>query len=163
MKRGLAIALLALITTLPLTLPAQAADDLKLAPFMVGLSVADIDRTTAWYVEKLGFKVTRDAPLGNAGGKLRWIEAGGQRIELMQLPDSEPGPDRALPPSHAGVRGYTHLTLEVLDLDAATKTLATRGVTPALGPVPVGALGVKVLFLRDPEGNMVELLQRTTR
>jgi len=140
--------------------PAQAADELKLAPFMVGLSVADIDKTTNWYAETLGFKVTLDAPLGQTGGKLRWIEAGGQRIELLYLPNSTPGPERALPPAHGGVRGFTHLTMEVPDLDAAAASLAARGVKPAVAPVSIAPLKVRVLFLRDPEGNMVELLQR---
>ncbi|MBT2185796.1 VOC family protein [Sphingobium sp. H33] len=146
----------------PSAMAAEAPNPLSLAPFMVGLSVADIDKVSAWYVEKLGFKVTLDVPLGTTGGKLRWIEAGSQRIELMSLPDSKPGPERALPPDHAAVRGYTHLTLQVPDLDAAIATLAARGVKPALGPVPVGSLKVKVAFLRDPEGNMVELLQRAS-
>ncbi len=135
-----------------------AAADLKLSPFMVGLSVADIDLVTSWYVEKLGFSVTRDEPLG--AGRVRFIEAGSQRIELLYVPGSAPAPMRALPPAHGAVRGYTHLTMEVPDLDAAVATLASRGVTPDLGPVPVKLLGVRVIFLRDPEGNLVEILQR---
>lgn len=147
------------LALLPLT-PATAAEEIKLSPFMIGLSVVDIDKVTGWYADTLGFKVTLDAPLGNAGGKLRWIEAGSQRIELLYIPNSAPGPVRALPPAHGAVRGYTHLTMEVPDLDAAMTELAVRGVKPAVGPVSIAALKVKVLFIRDPEGNMVELLQR---
>jgi catechol 2,3-dioxygenase-like lactoylglutathione lyase family enzyme len=159
----LALGALGLATPLTAQVTDAAPGPLKLSPFMVGLSVGNLDLVTRWYVEKLGFKVTLEVPLGNAGGRLRWIEADAQRIELMYLPDAKSGPVRALPPAHAGVHGFTHLTMEVPDLDAAIASLAARGVTPAIGPVPVAPLGVKVLFLRDPEGNMVELLQRTAK
>ena len=37
--------------------------------------------------------------------------------------------------------------------------LASKGVTPALDITEVGPLGIKVLYLTDPEGNAVEIAQ----
>jgi catechol 2,3-dioxygenase-like lactoylglutathione lyase family enzyme len=162
-RGGLALMLtLGLAAPLATARPAHAAGvpRLQLAPFMIGLSVADLDKVTAWYVDKLDFRVTKDVPLGQDGGRLRFIESGSQRIELLFVPGARPGPTRALPPAHGAVRGFTHLTMEVADLDAALAILAARDIKPEVGPVPIPQLGVRVIFLRDPEGNMVEILQR---
>ncbi|MBN8817902.1 MAG: hypothetical protein J0I80_04160 [Sphingomonas sp.] len=59
---------LCLVALLSLASPANAegAPSLAFSPFMVGLSVADMDKVTDWYVGKLGFRVAflRD-PEGN--------------------------------------------------------------------------------------------------
>ncbi len=144
--------------------PVLAADTAPAVPtlqhFMIGLSVADLDAMTAWYGSMLGFKVTKDVPIGEGGGKVRFIENGNARIELIFQPDGQAGPVRAVPPAHATVRGPAQITMEVPDLDAARAALAARGVEIALDITPLPPLGIRILFLRDPEGNLVELVQR---
>ncbi len=128
--------------------------------FMVGISVADLDKMTAWYGEMLGFKATKDAPMGDGGAKVRFIESGNARIELIYLPDSQPGPIKAMPPAHAATRGFAQLTMEVPDLDAAKAALVAKGVEIGLDITSIPPLGIRILFMRDPEGNLVELVQR---
>jgi catechol 2,3-dioxygenase-like lactoylglutathione lyase family enzyme len=127
--------------------------------FMMGLSVGDMDKMTSWYGEMLGFKVTADVPMGQGGGKVRFIESGNERIELVYSPTSKPGPERKMP-GHADIRGWVQLAMEVPDLDAAKAALAAKGVKPELDITPIPPLGIRIMFLRDPEGNMVELMQR---
>lgn len=121
--------------------------------FMMGISVADLDKMTKWYVDMLGFKVAKDLP-----GRLRFIENGNERIELVYTAGSKPGEQRPFPPA-AGTQGYVQLTMEVPDLDAARTALAAKGAAPsAITPIP--PLGIRVFFMRDPEGNIVELVQK---
>ena len=129
-------------------------------PFMVGLSVADMDKMTSWYGDMLGFKVTKDVPMGQGGGKVRFIESGTQRIELIFSPGSKPGPLKGTPPGHATTHGLAQLTMEVPDLDAATAALAAKGVKIELNITPIPPLGIRIMFFRDPEGNLLELVQR---
>lgn len=126
--------------------------------FMLGISVADIDKMTTWYADMLGFKVTRDLAMGQGGGKLRFLENGNERLELVYAPGSKPGEQKPMPPA-ASINGYVQLTMEVPDLDVARAALAAKGATPsAITPIP--PLGIRVFFMRDPEGNIVELVQK---
>ena len=57
------------------------------------------------------------------------------------------------------VIGYgTHLALVVDDLDAALQRAAAAGVTPP-GEVFARGDGVKRVFVTDPDGHVIELMQ----
>jgi len=127
--------------------------------FMVAISVADLEAETAWYVNNLGFKVAVDTKIGG-GTPARWLVNGNERIELIAVAGSEAGPVRATPPRHAGIRGFSQVTLETRDIAAVKAALAAKGITPAMDITEVKPLGVKVMYLVDPEGNAVEIAQR---
>ena len=61
--------------------------------------------------------------------------------------------------SVAAVRGITQVTLETPDIEATRAALAAKGVTPVLDVTEVAPLGIKVMYLLDPEGNAIELWQ----
>lgn len=128
--------------------------------FMMGISVADMDKMTAWYGDMLGFKVTKEVPMGTGAGKVRFLESGNERIELVYMPDAKPGVEHALPGSPGQTRGFVQLAMEVPDLDAAKAALAAKGVKPGLDITPIPPLGIRIMVLRDPEGNPIELLQK---
>ncbi len=128
--------------------------------FMLGISVADMDKMTAWYGEMLGFKVTKEVAMGTGGGKVRFLENGNERIELVYSPDSKPGTEHALPGSPGQTRGFVQLAMEVPDLDAAKAALVAKGVQIGLNITPIPPLGIRIMALRDPEGNPIELLQK---
>jgi catechol 2,3-dioxygenase-like lactoylglutathione lyase family enzyme len=127
--------------------------------FMVAISVADLEAESAWYVNNLGFKVAVDTKIGG-GTPARWLVNGNERIELIAVAGSQAGPTRATPPRHAGIRGFSQLTLETRDIAATKAALAAKGITPALDITEVKPLGIKVMYLVDPEGNAVEIAQR---
>jgi catechol 2,3-dioxygenase-like lactoylglutathione lyase family enzyme len=148
------------------TAPAKAqgpefASALEFSPFMVAISVDDMAAETAFYVDVLDFRVERDASMRDGAVQFRWLTNGTQRIELVKVAGSVPGADHPPPPGHAGVRGFTHLTLETADIANVRNVLATRGIVPVLEPTDVAALGIRVMYLLDPEGNAVEIAQVT--
>jgi glyoxylase I family protein len=55
--------------------------------------------------------------------------------------------------------GWRHLALRVPSLEAARNELTGRGVTFSDPPRPAGG-GGQVLFFRDPEGNLLHLVER---
>ena len=93
--------------------------------------------------------------------RFRWLTNGTQRIELVKAAGSQAGTPHPAPPAHAGVRGFTHLTLQTDNIAAVREVLAARGATVALEPTDVAALGIRVMYLTDPEGNAVEIAQVT--
>ena len=46
------------------------------------------------------------------------------------------------------------------DIAGVKAALAAKGITPALDITEVKPLGIKVMYLVDPEGNAVEIAQR---
>ena len=125
--------------------------------FMMGISVTDIDKMTKWYGDMLGFKVAKDLAMGPTG-KLRFLENGNERLELVYQASAKDGEQKGMPPN-AGIHGYVQLTMEVPDLDVARTALIAKGVTPT-AITPIASLGIRAIFMRDPEGNIVELVQR---
>jgi catechol 2,3-dioxygenase-like lactoylglutathione lyase family enzyme len=156
-----AVAALALASTAHAQGP-EVASALEFNHFMVAISVQDIEKETAWYVDKLGFTVEKDASVRDGAVRFRWLRNGNERIELLSIAGSQPGPARATPPGHAAIRGITQVTLETNDLEATKAALAAKGVTPALDITEVAPLGIRVIYLLDPEGNAVEIAQWST-
>jgi len=140
--------------------PLHAAKAPTLSPFMVAVSVSDLQKETDWYVKMLGAKIVKDADFGNSGTHFRWLMIGTQRLELVYSPTAkDSNPARAKPPAHAGLHGYTHFTLQSSNLAATKADLVAKGATLAMDITEVAPLGIKVLYLADPEGNAVEIAQ----
>jgi catechol 2,3-dioxygenase-like lactoylglutathione lyase family enzyme len=114
------------------------------------LTVADPDATVAFY-ERLGMEreVFDDDRLA--------LRFGEQKINLH----------RAGRPINPHARRPTPGSADVCllvegSLDAVERELERAGVAFELGPVPrTGAIGpIRSLYLRDPDGNLVELSER---
>jgi catechol 2,3-dioxygenase-like lactoylglutathione lyase family enzyme len=138
---------------------AAAKPPIELSHFMSAYSVADIEAVTKFYTDVLDFEVVKDAPLGAM--HFRWLRNGNQGIELAQVANSKPGPERGKPPGHLAVRGPGQLMLQVRNLEMTKAALAARGVKPSVDITPVAALGIKVMFVVDPEGNPIEIVEMT--
>jgi catechol 2,3-dioxygenase-like lactoylglutathione lyase family enzyme len=56
-------------------------------------------------------------------------------------------------------RGIRYVTLQVRNCDAAFKELTSAGASAAMPPTNFGTVA-RICFVRDPDGNLVEILQR---
>ena len=138
----------------------EVASALEFIHFMVAISVQDIEAETRWFVDNLGFTVEKDASVRDGAVRFRWLINGTQRIELLGIAGSQLGPTRGTPPGHAGIRGITQVTLGTDDIVATRAALAAKGITPALDITDVTPLGIKAMYLLDPEGNAIEIAQK---
>jgi catechol 2,3-dioxygenase-like lactoylglutathione lyase family enzyme len=142
------------------TAPACAADA-PLNHFLVGISVKNLDAETSWYVEKLGFKVVKDISVGNGRVFFRWLTQGNERLELVYSPTAtDTTPVRGKPLGHVALHGLAHIALETADLEATKAALIAKGVPLAVDITEVKDLGIKAIYVTDPEGNAVEIIQR---
>jgi lactoylglutathione lyase len=125
-----------------------------------GLSVGDLDAASRFYERAFGFALefAFDLPGGIRGAMLR-LE-GGARLELFEHPDPAHGLTPGSPLEALATRGYGHFALAAPDISAlyehAQRAGATGKVSPRQSPEP----GVRFAFLADPEGNLVELVER---
>lgn len=101
--------------------------------------VADLERSRAFYEGLLGLETLPRPDFGLPG---RWYGIGAGQLHLIQSSDSGSPIDPTGP----------HFALEVADLEAVRRELAARGVE-TLDP------GGPQLWIRDPDGNVIELIQ----
>jgi lactoylglutathione lyase len=128
----------------------------------VGLAVADLAAAAAWFCDVLGLVpelTLRVEPLDLSIEML--IHPGyGYRLELLHRPGSAAGGKPGTPAEAALRDGYGHVAFDVTDLDAAYERAVARGARPVTPPGPSPEAGVRMAFVADPEGNLIELLHR---
>jgi glyoxylase I family protein len=127
--------------------------------YYIAISVGDIDAVAAFYIDHLGFRLEKDAALGTAV-RFRYLTNGNARIELIAMNGSKPGPDMPPPPGHLGTQGYSHFALESTDLEATRAALIASGVENVGAISNLAPLGFRAMFVMDPEGNPIEIIQR---
>jgi catechol 2,3-dioxygenase-like lactoylglutathione lyase family enzyme len=129
----------------------------------VGISVSDLPAATDWWCRALGLTVEyRVEPPGTDLTGVMLIHPSGLRVELLHRPGALAFPAPSGPVEAAGRRGYGHLCLRVGDVAAAFAALVDAGATPRKPPAPSPARpGATTAFVADPDGNLVELLDRS--
>jgi len=128
-----------------------------LRPHHVGVSVADIDASIAWYGENLGFAVVEVGPVPDGEGRLAMLQNGDFRVELFEVPGAEPlPPGRGDPGEDLRTQGIKHLAYGVDDLAGLLAAMRSRGVEVVW---EVEHAGHYVAFVKDNTGNLVELMQ----
>jgi lactoylglutathione lyase len=129
----------------------------------VGLTVADLDAMSAWYCQNLDLAIEFEFALDHVdfrGAMLR--SADGWRLELLCRAGNRGGLQAANPVEAALTRGFGHVALDVPDVDAAYDALVGAGAEDRMSPRPSPEPGVRMAYVADPEGNLVELLDRTS-
>ena len=138
----------------PVGTPVAAVRDLS-----VCISVSDLDRSVDWYGRNLGFRCVLRQDLPRFGARIAYLDSPGGRIELLQ-PGQLVRARRPDPPEHGGMQGPTQLSVTVDDLAAAAERVRERSLTVAMPPLDAPALGVRVMFIRDEDDNLIELVER---
>lgn len=121
----------------------------------IGIRVHDLDRSLAFY-ELLGFKKT----FGPGGPEPVAILHHPAGIEINLILNA-PAADVPNPLMDVAVKepGYTHMALWVTSVDQAEGALEEAGF-PITGRMTVPS-GMRAIFVRDPDRNVVELDQRS--
>jgi len=119
------------------------------------LFVGDINRSAAFYQDRLGFAMTMK---WEPAGKLSWcrLERGGAALMLQQALPEEDGPAEG---RGRGVGFY----FNCVDADAMHADLASRGL-PVAAP-QASFYGMNQIFVKDPDGYELcfqSVLERTS-
>lgn len=134
-----------------------------------GLVVADLPRMRRFYETVFGFRTVGEALeegpfvsrlLGLDGCRVTTVKMaaprGGALLELLHFhqPRNE-ATERAGP----ATPGWTHLALTVDDIDESCRQLTGNGGETLSGPLPSPDGKVRVTYARDPEANLLELVE----
>ncbi|WP_342633905.1 VOC family protein [Microvirga calopogonii] len=124
----------------------------------VGMTSSDLDRTIAFYRDLLGLKEILVKRTGD-GGRIAFLETGGVMLEIVEPAASIQTPAREVPVTEAGIR---HITFRVDDVEAIYEKLRSAGVEFTVPPRKAANAELirKVAFCKDPDGIVVEFLER---
>lgn len=135
-----------------------------------GITVRDIDHSLAFWRDALGFELLyrarRTGPfaeevtgVADAEIEIAVLRGAGHKIELLQY--LAPCDRAHLKPRSCDI-GSAHVAFDVDDLDAALASIAEQGWQAVGTPQKIagGARdGTKVVYVRDPDGTTIELMQ----
>lgn len=127
----------------------------------VGLSVADLDAQVEWYTKVFGFTTAREfevAPIGLRGIFL--VDANGFAIELLQKQGSSRNFKASNVAEGAMNQGFGHLCYRVDDVAAMNARMLEHGATQIMPVQESPEPGVTMAYLADPEGNLIEIIDR---
>jgi lactoylglutathione lyase len=129
----------------------------------VGISVADLGKAAHWYCAALGLAREFEFEVAHAGLRgAMLLSPSGYRVELLERGGSARHGTPPDGPNEAALhRGYGHMCLDVPDVDAAHASLLAAGAADRMSPRPSPEPGVRMAFVADPEGNLIELIDRT--
>jgi catechol 2,3-dioxygenase-like lactoylglutathione lyase family enzyme len=119
----------------------------------IHLRTKDPEAMATWFERMLGAEVIRSMQQGAPRIDLK---LGGANIFIAPVKD---GDGTNMPPT-IPYRGLDHFGLSVSGIDAIAADLKAKGVEFTREPTTVRP-GVRVCFIRAPEGVSIELLDRT--
>lgn len=135
-----------------------------------GFTVANIERSLAFWQDVLGFELSHRAHqtgdlareiTGVAGAEISIavLKAPGHKIELLEYLAP---PDRKRVDLKPCDVGSVHVALTVDNLDTVLSTIAASGWKAAGEPQTLKSgpnAGKRVVYVRDPDGTTIELMQ----
>ena len=126
----------------------------------VSLSVANLDAQQQWYAKALGLdEVVERFELPDPHVRSVVLRASnGLRIELIERKGFR-ARVFADPLDAALTQGYGHWAAEVDDLERTFAELTATGAQPVWPPAPAVQAGSRFAYVKDPEGNLLELIQ----
>ena len=134
----------------------------------VGQCVSDLERAKRFYIDGLGFTLEREIQPPDEGSAqlmsltppvgltAAYLLRDGLVLELLNY--AAPGQTQPFRPRAMNEPGLTHISLAVDDIDAACARVVEFG-GDVIASSNIGA----AVFVRDPDGQLVELLPMTYR
>ena len=115
------------------------------------LNVSDLDRSIKFYTSQLGLRLTDRHEIKQNNAEIAFLsdETGGA-IELTHWRDK-----KVLNEGD----NFDHIALGVDDVVAAIEQLKARGIVIAMEPFSLQGSTSKIAFIKDPDGNWLELIE----
>jgi len=122
------------------------------------IRTSNLDKSIDFYTKFLGLQLTsrREIPENNAEiAFLRDLEAKGATLELTFYRNQ-----RSFVQPEYEDRLFDHLAFEVKDMETAIEAMRKEGVTITDDPFTLSATGTLIAFVEDPDGTLIELIER---
>ena len=115
------------------------------------LNVMDLDRSVAFYRDRLGLKLRRRFEVKENNAEIAFMEDPyGNAIELTHWRDKK----QLLEGDN-----FDHVAFGVKDMKATIERLRTQDTTIAMEPFALKGGSHQIAFIKDPDGNWLELIE----
>jgi len=119
------------------------------------LNVSDLDRSIEFYTDHLGLKFVSRREIRQNNAEIAFLkDESGAAIELTHWRDKK---------TLAEGDNFDHIAFAVDDIESTVRELKKRGVTIAMEPYSLQGSTSKIAFIKDPDGNWLELIQSIQR
>ena len=137
----------------------------------VGICVASVERSLRFYCDLLGMEVLAQESfsgtqydtilaLSAARGRVALVRSASLVIELFEFSNPPTAKERSDEWRPVNERGITHVCVEVSDLRTFYERLTASGVGFHCPPLEFSRTE-KATYARDPDGNVIELIEIT--
>ena len=139
----------------------QEMKELKnVRPYSITFSVQNLVSTADWYEQNLGFIKVQEKDYPEYKTSLIFLELNGYRIELIKDGNAKDGKIiREIPPAHTSKFGQSQFCLQTNNLIGIKNELKLKNINIEW-EFENDELGAKFLFIRDPEGNLIQYLEK---
>lgn len=115
------------------------------------LNVSDLDRSIDFYTKNLGLVLGNRHKVQQNNAEIAFMrDDTGNAIELTYWAGKKISEGD----------NFDHIAFETGDVSSAVKTLKGNGVTIAMEPFSLQGSKSKIAFIKDPDGNWLELVER---
>jgi catechol 2,3-dioxygenase-like lactoylglutathione lyase family enzyme len=126
----------------------------------VAVSCTNIETSKAWYMKMFDFKPGYSTYLPDIGADFLVLKRDDLKVELISQEGSRRSETADLvPPAHVSVAYIIAIVFSIDDLEADTAALEAKGAVFVWKNLQLSDDGLKSSMLRDPDGNMVNVLQ----
>lgn len=124
----------------------------------IGVTCRDQKKFEEFYSRYFGFRRARTIQLGDNKELVFLKDQGGFYFEIFPMDEESPVPPSELDGPH--YPGWRHIAFMVDDVDAKLEEMGTDAII-TLGPLSFDDFitGWKTVWVKDPEGNIVEISQ----
>ncbi len=118
------------------------------------LNVADLDRSIAFYQRHMGLKFVSRREIKQNNAEIAFLQDdSGSAIELTHWRDKA---------TLTEGDNFDHIAFAVQDVRGVVDELRANEVTIAMEPFSLGTSTSKIAFIKDPDGNWLELIERSS-
>lgn len=113
--------------------------------------MSDLDRSIEFYTQHLGLRFASRREIKQNNAEIAFLkDEAGSAIELTHWQDKK---------NLTEGDNFDHIAFGVDNVEATVKKLKDNGVTIAMEPFSLQGSSSKIAFIKDPDGNWLELIE----
>lgn len=123
----------------------------------VSIRTSDIERSIRFYGSYFGMKLVTRREIKSNNAEIAFLESQGTnfRLELTWFKGQ-----KRFEQAEYEDRVFDHLAFAVEDMDGTIERMRADKVTITDEPFTLGATGSMIAFIEDPDGTLIELIER---
>lgn len=123
----------------------------------VSIRAGDMERSIRFYETHFGMKLASRRPIPQNRAEIAFLESEGTpfRLELTWYQDQ-----KRFEQARYEDRLFDHLAFTVTGIDELVARMKKEGVTVTDEPYTLGPGGSRIAFIEDPDGTLIELIEK---